>query len=130
MHASHPSRLCSRLSQIKRTIVVLGCKDLINQFTTIPFRISKKNQDTKCGHLHAPFSQLTCFTSNILKGGLKTSRKAFLTLKTSHRLGGYAHVGDAVPPTQYIHFHTKIQQHNITHKATPASLSKHHRQPT
>ena len=45
------------------------------------------------------------------------------SLSMSRRLGGYAHVGDVVPPTQYMHFHTKFQQHNIAPKATLASLS-------
>ena len=44
------------------------------------------------------------------------------SLSMSRRLGGYAHMGDAIPLTQHMHF-TKFQHYNITHKATLASLS-------
>ena len=67
--------------------------------------------------LHIKHSQ--GWITNFLKGDSLSQRVVDLEA---------THMGDAVPPTQYIHFHTKIQQHNITHKATLASLSTHHRQ--
>ena len=64
--------------------------------------------------------------TNTFKNGMQISQKAILALNKSWtwRLRT---VGDAIPLTQHMHFHTKFQQHNLAHKATLASLS-HHKQ--
>ena len=93
----------SSFTQIQRIMVVLGCKILaINTHNNI-FKISKKTRtqsaDTLTHHSQAQH------TSSFTRVDHKLPKRLF-SLSTSPRLGGYAHMGDAAPPTQYIHFNS------------------------
>jgi len=106
--------LCSRSRKSKDLWLCLDAKVLGNQHTTLiyqhhqPQRYHPKIQFET--HSHQPLIKK--------KVGHKLPERR-LSLSTSRRLGGYAHVGDAIPHT---HIHTS--NHSISTK--PHHKSKLH----
>ena len=122
MHTHTCPPTISLLTQIQRIIVVLGCKDLSNQFITILFRISiqsyKVRTPSRTTHTinmrHINYSQ--GWITNFPKGDSHSQRVVDSEATHTWEMRFHPHTPQC----------TKIQQHNINHKATLASHSIYH----